>query len=621
MSLNFDCSDPELKAGLNEILPEMNIPTPGSDITVHLSHIPKGLSLSRNDNNVNIAVSCRSEFYRALGLLKQGEYVCESPAFETLGVMLDCSRNAVVNLSSLKKLIRIIALMGFNTLMLYTEDTYEIPGQPYFGYMRGRYTREELQEIDRYAGLFGIEVVPCIQTLAHLNAIKRWYTYAADVFDCDDILMADEEKTYRLIESMVANMATVLKSRKIHIGMDEAHMLGLGKHLDQYGYQNRFEILLRHQRRVIQICEKYGYQPMIWSDMYFKLLSRTADYYDTAVKVTDEIKNQIPENLNLVYWDYDHMDQAVYEKMLDLHFQLSQNISFAGGAWKWTGFVPQMKRSFVTSEAALSACKEKKVRSVYVTAWGDNGGACQTFTILPTLQLYAEQCYEHNMDYSHIARRLAVCADADLDDFMQLDLPNLPPDGVWRKELANPADYMFYQDILCGLFDRHVEKGSSEYYKKASFKLHTIARKGGQWAYIYDNIANLCDVLSLKSDMGIRLKAAYDKKDNRTLSEIAHQELPDLSERVKRFHNSLRNAWMKENKSFGMDVEDIRIGGVSARIDSIILTLTDYLSGKISIIEELEQERLFYDCREKADKVPVTICNNCWENIVSAGIV
>ena len=40
------------------------------------------------------------------------------------------------------------ALMGLNLVMLYTEDTYEVEGWPYFGYMRGRYSREELEAID-----------------------------------------------------------------------------------------------------------------------------------------------------------------------------------------------------------------------------------------------------------------------------------------------------------------------------------------------------------------------------------------------------------------------------------------------------------------------------------------
>lgn len=60
--------------------------------------------------------------------------------FRRFGTMLDCSRNAVMSVNSLKKWIDITADLGYNTLLLYTEDTYELDDNPYFGYMRGRYT-------------------------------------------------------------------------------------------------------------------------------------------------------------------------------------------------------------------------------------------------------------------------------------------------------------------------------------------------------------------------------------------------------------------------------------------------------------------------------------------------
>ena len=59
-------------------------------------------------------------------------------AFRRFGTMIDCSRNAVMNTSAVKRWIDVTAGMGYNTLMLYTEDTYEVNNQPYFGYMRGR---------------------------------------------------------------------------------------------------------------------------------------------------------------------------------------------------------------------------------------------------------------------------------------------------------------------------------------------------------------------------------------------------------------------------------------------------------------------------------------------------
>ena len=97
--------------------------------------------------------------------------------FDSFGVMIDCSRNAVPSVAGLKRFFDVISKMGYNCAMLYTEDTYEVKGEPRFGYKRGRYSVEELKEIDRYAASVGIELIPCIQTLAHLNAIFRWGEY------------------------------------------------------------------------------------------------------------------------------------------------------------------------------------------------------------------------------------------------------------------------------------------------------------------------------------------------------------------------------------------------------------------------------------------------------------
>ena len=139
--------------------------------------------------------------------------------FNYFGVMIDCSRNAVPNLTALKRFIEILSKMGYNCAMLYTEDTYEVEGQPFFGYKRGKYTIEELREVDEYAASVGVEMIPCIQTLAHVNALIRWDVYKR-MRDCDDILLAGDERTYALIDSMFASLSKALRSRKIHIGMD-----------------------------------------------------------------------------------------------------------------------------------------------------------------------------------------------------------------------------------------------------------------------------------------------------------------------------------------------------------------------------------------------------------------
>ena len=172
-----------------------------------------------------------------------------------------------MSMDGLKRFLPLLKKMGYNCVMLYTEDTYEVDGEPYFGYMRGRYSKAEMKEIDHFAESLGMSVIPCIQTLAHLNAFFRWEKISRD---CDDILLVDDDRTYELIDHMFATLSECFKSRKIHIGMDEAHMLGRGKHLDRFGYETINDIMKRHLEKVCDIAKKYHYEVMVWSDMYFR---------------------------------------------------------------------------------------------------------------------------------------------------------------------------------------------------------------------------------------------------------------------------------------------------------------------------------------------------------------
>ena len=59
--------------------------------------------------------------------------ICKENGFRRFGTMLDCSRNAVMTVKALRRWIDLTADLGYNTLLLYMEDTYEIQGEPYCG--------------------------------------------------------------------------------------------------------------------------------------------------------------------------------------------------------------------------------------------------------------------------------------------------------------------------------------------------------------------------------------------------------------------------------------------------------------------------------------------------------
>ncbi len=506
----------------------------------------------------------------------------KEPKIKTLGLLLDCSRDAVHRPETLKQFIDIVAGFGYNMLQLYTEDTYEIDDEPHFGYMRGRYTKDELKEIDAYAASKGIELVPCIQTLAHLGGFAVW---KSKLFDFDDILLAGDEAVYELIDKMFKTCAECFTSRRINIGMDEAHMVGLGKYLDKHGYENRSDIFLKHLSRVCEIADKYGFKPMMWSDMFFRLACHEKRYQANA-EFDKSVLDVVPKNVELVYWEYYVKDKDKYDSIIKTHKKFDNNIIFAGGAWSWIGFVPHNKGCFATHDAAIASCLENGIDEIIMTVWKDDGAECSLFSILPALCRAAELS-RGNSDMDSIKKKFADVVGVSFDVFMSLDAPdNIEDDDLF----VNPCKYMLYSDPFLGIFDTTVVESKAAKFAEAKKKL-AVGLKNKKYGYMFKTLSSLCDVMEIKYGLSVRTHRAYKTKDKAALKAIIEEYL-DLEEKLKLFYDDFRNQWHKENKRFGFEKQSVRIGAQMCRLQDCRRILEDYVSGKLDSIEELEEEVL-----------------------------
>ena len=501
--------------------------------------------------------------------------------FRHFGVMLDCSRDGVMKVSAVKQMIDCLHKIGYNALELYTEDTYEVNGEPYFGYLRGRYTKAELKEIDAYAKGRGVELIPCVQTLAHYTALVRHPQYA-DVVDTNDILLIDEPKTYELLDKIFATLAECFTSRNVNIGMDEAHMVGLGKYLDKHGYKNRNELILRHLNKVSKIAEKYGFTAHMWGDMFFRLKTKGDYYVDEPITFPEEITKKVPKNVELIYWDYYHSNQKTYDAMFTSHKNFDGNIWFAGGAWCWNGFAPLNWYTLQTMMPAMKSVIKNEIKDVMITCWGDNGKECSFFSLLPAL--YAiRQFADGNFDMASIEKGFQKLFKVPYKDFMLLDLPNKTErkmlDENGNERVQNPCKSLLYCDPFMGIFDYLVSQERAIPYGQYATQLKKASKKAGKFEYIFDCLAKLCYVLDIKAELGVRTRTAYKSK---------------VEKRLILFHTAFLTLWEKENKPQGWEVHDMRIGGLMRRIKTCREKLQKYVKGKLMKIEELEEEILPY---------------------------
>jgi hypothetical protein len=559
----------------------------GGSTEVRFEHVPGMVSSAKLAGRVaTVRYGAPSQAMRAVGtlladLVPDSGAAVEHAPFATFGFMLDCSRNAVMKPDHLKRWLRRLCLFGYNLAMLYTEDTYELPGEAQFGYLRGRYTGAELHELDRYSRGLGIQLVGCIQTLGHMEQVLRWPAYAA-VRDTDSVLLVGEERTYDLIGKMLDAMAGYLQSRRIHIGMDEAWGLGRGRYLDRFGFRRQRDIFGEHLGRVARLCRDRGLAPMMWSDMLFSLGSSNGDCYDPRSAVPPDLVAAIPRDLQLVYWDYYHREKDFYLNRIALHRRMGFEPVMASGIWTWHQLWYNRRETETNAGACIDACRAADLGEVFFTLWGDDGAYCDFDSALAGLAFAAERAYAP--DSAWLEPRFKAVCGASYDAV------------VTAAELTGPIRTagVLWDDPLLGMFHHASLAGSGHEWTELARKLdqlhgRLIPFRDEQAAGDLRHAALLADFLYRKINLRLRIDDAYIHQDRIALG-AAVAEIPAMVGRLDKLAASWRRQWLARNKPFGLETLQIRLAGQAARYRELAQRLDDFLAARIDSIPELTQE-------------------------------
>lgn len=531
----------------------------------------------------DISAAARGLFLAACAL-RDGKDIPElhqTRHIASCGMMLDMSRGGVMTVEAVKGMIDAHAALGLNLMMLYTEDTYTVPEAPYLGYLRGRYTEKELREMDDYAAESGVELVPCVQTLAHLEQFLQW-DVNRDIKDNDCVLMIDEPKTYAWIRAALTALRRCFRTNRIHIGMDEAHGVGLGEYYQKHGAVNRFELLNRHLNRVVDICKELGFKPIMWSDMFYRLGSKNNDYYDTDAVVPESAIAQIPD-VALCYWDYYHTDEQFYAGMLEGHRQMGKEVVFAGGIWTWSGILPHVRKTNATMYPALRACLKAGIGTVLATSWGDDGCETDYRLALNQLPIYSEHVWMGEdctrAEVERMGERLTGLSEAcfnAMGAFYADDEDHRPGKGLFYCDPLYPLteglwDLTGYREGLeegIKTLERHLDDSRCEY----AWLAMRIALEKLNWVN--------------------ELRPAYLRGDKAVVLTMANEKLPAMRELYVKMMSVWREQWESGRKRNGWETICARLGAVIARLDDVQRILLRWADGTIERVEELDETPL-----------------------------
>lgn len=599
MLLTWKNLDQELAFGvdnLKELLQFENGPD-GIEMTVSKGD---GIQVSLKDGKGSIVYKEKCHFFRGLGLFieaareKDEFFIEETPRFEELGVMLDESRGGVDTVDAIKRYINCMAVMGLNMLMLYTEDTFKLENYPMFGFMRGRYTQEELKACDDYAYAMGVELVACIETCGHMEQYLRWGT-DPEIMDSYWTLLAGSEATYKLLDEMIRTITAPLRSKKINIGLDECFYMGQGGYMVRHGYRDGIDIFSEHIRRIVEITDKYGLEPMMWTDTLTALTCNgiciEGAPFDEDAEISPRLLEQIPQKVNFVAWNYVG-DKVNEEKILRQQMATGRDVYLAGGTWTWQGHTCENYWTLRHSRYSLQDCKRIGLKKYFTTVWSSNGCETDHFASLLSLQQTAEEDYRDTVSDEELKKRFEFCTGGNFDILMRASEFNHAADAA--KDFFMGKKFL-WQDILQGSADSYLlEHPMSGRYRALCDYVRENSSEADRWKNYHEFLIALFDVTAKKCYIAENLKPAYDRGDREFLQKCVSEYLPELSEAVGILWNLHKRQWFSDRKAFGWEMHDVRYSGIQARCRTAMERIGQYLNGQLSELEELAEDRTDY---------------------------
>lgn len=597
----------DLMEGINLLADDLQIEVVSEDALVVVTAQKTDdnvLKVDFKDRKATITFGRKVSFYRGLMLLcmnisegKSEANISEKPFTNSNGLQLDLSRNNPLSEESLRLFIRQHALLGLTTVTFYMEDMFDIPDEPYFGYMRGRYAPSVLKELDDYAYAMGVEVVPEIELLAHMEKFLRHYDQAYLRGGSAGELVVGEETTYKFIEKIVKTLSSCLRAKMVHIGLDEARNMNKGPYKEKHGEVPLQDVFFEHAQRVCKIVNDCGMMPILSGDMPFEFCwkgepPKSACYMQDSVDIAEDVVNSIPENTAVTMWNYAEEDEDTMYRLFNLTRKFTKDVVYMGSARMWQSSVCKFKPTEATIIAGMKAAKRADVKITVFCTWQDSA-ECPHLLALPTAILAADMEYIGEYSREEMQRKCKFLYGLDYDDFYKMG----DADQVHENEEQELATkFLLYNDPLIGLLDYHVKgldlrrfygKMVEDYRERGNSKIPAIKRA-------FDEFKAMLSILELKADFGVRLKKAYDARDKKALSDLA-DDARIIKARFEKMLEVDRELFTKDFKGFGFETIEMRRATMASRFETTIYKIEKFLSGELDKIEELEEEKLPYN--------------------------
>lgn len=194
----------------------------------------------------------------------------ENHHFRIRGFHVDL-RVEIMTIEALKNLASTLALMGINTLILeytasYPYEKHAVISGPY------AYRRDEIEALVSYCKGLGIQVIPLLENLGHVQYILRHEQYANLRIKHSILSQIDplNKQAIPLFSDLIADLISLHPAKYIHLGGDEARHLHNKKFTEYIHKHGVSKLYTQYIKQICQVAIKKGKTPLLWADMILK---------------------------------------------------------------------------------------------------------------------------------------------------------------------------------------------------------------------------------------------------------------------------------------------------------------------------------------------------------------
>jgi len=250
---------------------------------------------------------------------------------------------------------------GINTLIMEWEASF-----PYEKHAtisnKYAYTREQIKKFISYCDNLGIEVIPLQQCFGHVEYIlqhNRYKKLRESGKDISQVCPLKVEGDKELFTDLFKDLASMHKSKYIHIGGDETYLLGYcTKCSAKVAKEGKSKLFADYLKMICKIITDEGKIPVMWAD----IVSR---YPETA--------DQLPKETIFVDWNYgwDINRFGNIEKLRKKGVKFWGSPSIRSNPDDW--YLTDWQKHFNNQRDFIPYARKTGYQGIVMTSWSTSG--------------------------------------------------------------------------------------------------------------------------------------------------------------------------------------------------------------------------------------------------------